>query len=114
MYEKIKYEDDPCYCGNKLHRQVVVVALVDGVEKREAVDFHLTKAAAIANCARLNEQLEHEKTVPVRWSWYWDSKLTPQRRRQIDVWYNSLTAEQREMLDDIVTDAREEATDPRD
>lgn len=41
-------------------------------------------------------------------SFFWDSKLPKERQLEINMWIESLTEEQRKMLDDLMRDVREE------
>ena len=42
-------------------------------------------------------------------AFFWKSSLTQERMRQIDQWIGSLTKEQRKMLDDLLSDTRDDA-----
>jgi len=42
------------------------------------------------------------------WPYFWDTRLSDERQRQILDWVKSLPPEQKKMLDDVVQDERED------
>jgi hypothetical protein len=72
------------------------------------VDFHRSEETAKTIAKQWIEIAVHEALCPIRFSWYWNSSVKVERRREIDRWYNSLSDEHREMIDTITYDVRHE------
>ncbi len=72
--------------------------------------FHLSNSDAATLANQWNGKEDHILAVPHRVSWAWDSSVKVDRQRHIDIWYNSLTPEQRSFVDDIRDDAYSEGS----
>lgn len=107
MYKKLDYRKAKCFCPIEDHYQVEVLEVVDYKPPIwTGVIFHLKSDEADEKAVQLKDDLEHEKKCPNSIQWSWDSDFDLKHRREIDFWYNSLTKEQRSMIDDIIQDSR--------
>jgi len=100
-YEKLGYRINKCHQDHEDCWQVEVNEVVDGENKWTPILFHMGQGTATKECLRTQSQFEHEKACQHRIFWNWNSSVRVERQREIDLWYNSLTDNQRSMIDDI-------------
>lgn len=77
-------------------------------EAEEAHDFDLEPAVEFDRSGSIVEVVLKSCTYTAVSAFHWDSKLTEDRKQELVSWVNSLTAEEQDMLETLLGDARDQ------